>query len=147
MHSSLIPRRTFFSLFYSTPYSNRASFEMVWPSQTLKTFGALMSHLGGGEILSFNQIISSLVGQLSCARIHCAYLDSWSHNWLTVEKLIQFDQSVLTYKIVNRQCPESLWDKYHHKTQHSSYRTRNCGDLQIPKNKHSHQHQRASYTQ
>ena len=60
--------------------------------------------------------------------------DSWSHNWLTVEQLIQFDRSVMTYKIVNRQCPESLWDKYHQRTQHSSYGTRNCGDLQIPKN-------------
>ena len=48
--------------------------------------------------------------------------------------MIQFDRSVLTYKIVNRQCPESLWDKYHHRTQHSSYRTENYGDLQISKN-------------
>ena len=60
--------------------------------------------------------------------------DSWSHNWLTVEQLIQFDRSVMTYKIVNRQCPESLWDEYHHRTQHSRYRARNCGDLQIPRN-------------
>ena len=60
--------------------------------------------------------------------------DSCSHNWLTEEQLTQFDRSVMTYKIVNRQCPESLWDKCHHRTQHSSNRTRNCGDLQIPKN-------------
>ena len=59
--------------------------------------------------------------------------DSWSHNWLIVEQLIRFDRSVMTYKIVNRQCPESLWDKYHHRTQLSSYKTRNCKDLQIPK--------------
>ena len=32
------------------------------------------------------------------------------------------------------QCPKSLRDKYHHRTQHSSYRTRNCRDLQIPRN-------------
>ena len=60
--------------------------------------------------------------------------DSWSHNWLTVEQLIRFDRSAMTYKIVNRQCPESLWDKYNQRTQHSSYKTRNCRDLQIPKN-------------
>ena len=70
------------------------------------------------------------LGQVAKARLQ----DSWSHNWLTVEQLIQSDRSVMTYKIVNRHCPESLWDKYHHRTQHSSYRTRNCGDLQIPKN-------------
>ena len=60
--------------------------------------------------------------------------NSWPHNWLTVEHLIQSDRSVMTYKIVNGQCPESLWDKYHHRTQHSRYRARNCGDLPIPKN-------------
>ena len=60
--------------------------------------------------------------------------DNWSHNWLTVEQLTNFDRSVMTYKIINRQCPESLWDKYHHRTQHSHYRTRNCRDLQIPRN-------------
>ena len=45
--------------------------------------------------------------------------DNWSHNWLTVEQLTKFDRSVMTYKIISRQCPESLWDKYHHRTQHS----------------------------
>ena len=60
--------------------------------------------------------------------------DNWSHNWLTVEQLTKFDRSVMTYKIISKQCPESLWHKYDHRTQHSNYRTRNCRDLQIPKN-------------
>ena len=60
--------------------------------------------------------------------------DGWSHNWLTVEQLIKFDRSVMTYKIINRQCPESLWDKYHQRTQLSNHITRNCRDLQIPRN-------------
>ena len=60
--------------------------------------------------------------------------DNWSHNWLTVEQLTKFDRSVMTYKIISRQCPESLWDKNQHRTQHSNYRTRNCRDLQIPRN-------------
>ena len=58
--------------------------------------------------------------------------DNWSHNWLTVEQLIKFDRSVMTYKIISRH--ESLWDKYHHRTQHSKYRTRNWRDLEIPRN-------------
>ena len=44
------------------------------------------------------------------------------------------DRSVMTYKIISKQCPESLWHKYDHRTQHSNYRTRNCRDLQIPRN-------------
>ena len=60
--------------------------------------------------------------------------DGWSHNWLTFEQLIKFDRSVMTYKIINRQCPESLWDKYHPRTQLSNHITRNCRDLQIPRN-------------
>ena len=60
--------------------------------------------------------------------------DNWSHNWLTVEQLTKFDRSVMTYKINSRQCPESLWDKYHHRTQHFNYRTWNYRDLQIPRN-------------
>ena len=58
----------------------------------------------------------------------------WSHNWLTVEQLIKFDRPVMTYKIINRPCPESLWDKYHQRTQLSNHITRNCRDLQIPRN-------------
>ena len=60
--------------------------------------------------------------------------DNWSNNWLTVEQLIKFDRSVMTYKIISRQCPASLWDKYHHRIQHSKYRTRNSRELQIPRN-------------
>ena len=72
---------------------------------------------------------------LGCILIEKARLkDNWSHNWLTVEQLTKFDRSVMTYKIISRQCPESLWDKYHYRTQHSNYRTRNCRDLQIPRN-------------
>ena len=60
--------------------------------------------------------------------------DNRSHNWLTVEQLTKSDRSVMTYKIISRQCPESPWDKYHHRTQHSNHRTRNCKDLQITRN-------------
>ena len=60
--------------------------------------------------------------------------DGWSHNWLTVEQLIKFDRSVMTYKIINKQCPESFWDKYHQRTQLSNRITRNCSDFQIPRN-------------
>ena len=38
--------------------------------------------------------------------------DDWSYNWLNVEQLIKFDRSAMAYKIINRTCPESLWDKF-----------------------------------
>ena len=60
--------------------------------------------------------------------------DNWSHNWLTVEQLIKYDRSVMTYKIIKKHCPESLLDKYQHRSQQSNYKTRNCRDLQIPRN-------------
>ena len=54
--------------------------------------------------------------------------------WLTVEQLIKFDRSFMTYTIINRQCPESLWDKYHQRIQISNRITRNYRNLQIPRN-------------
>ena len=59
--------------------------------------------------------------------------DAWSYNWLNVEQLIKFDRSTMTYKIMNRMCPESLWDKFPQISLHSNYNTRNCKDIQIPR--------------
>ena len=39
----------------------------------------------------------------------------------------------MTYKILNKISPESLWDKFDQRSSHSTYATRNCKDLQIPK--------------
>lgn len=33
--------------------------------------------------------------------------DNWSHNWLDVEHLFEFDQSAMTFKIINRMGLES----------------------------------------
>ena len=56
--------------------------------------------------------------------------DQWSGDWLTVEQLINMDRSVMTYKMMNKICPESLWDKYKTINMYSSYRKRNCTDIQ-----------------
>ena len=39
----------------------------------------------------------------------------------------------MTYKIKNKLNPENLWDKFEPRSMHSSYVTRNCRDLQIPR--------------
>ena len=57
----------------------------------------------------------------------------WSGNWVTVEELINFDRAVVTYKMMNKICPESLWDRYKIRNTYSSYRTGNCMDIQIPR--------------
>ena len=59
--------------------------------------------------------------------------DQWSRDWLTVEQLINFDRSVMTYKMMNKICPESLWDRNKTRNMYSSYRTRNCTDIQLPR--------------
>ena len=59
--------------------------------------------------------------------------DQCSGDWLTVEQLINFDRSVMTYKMMNKICPESLWDTYKTRNMYSSYRTRNCTDIQLPR--------------
>ena len=47
--------------------------------------------------------------------------------------VISFDRLVMTYKIINKLSPESLWDKFESRSVHSKYETRNCHDLQIPR--------------
>ena len=38
--------------------------------------------------------------------------DDWSKNFLQVKQLITFNRSVMTYKIMNRLCPENLWNDF-----------------------------------
>ena len=61
------------------------------------------------------------------------YKDNWSCDWLSVENIIRFERSVMTYKIRNKLSPESLWDKFQQRSSQSNYATRNCKDLQIPR--------------
>ena len=57
----------------------------------------------------------------------------YTNNGLNVDQIIHFDRSVMTHKIINKQCPESLWDKYTQRNEISRYNTRNNRDLDIPK--------------
>ena len=58
--------------------------------------------------------------------------DEWSHNFLRSEQLVMFDRAVMAYKIMDRLCPENLWNKFQRRSEYSSYNTRFCRDLQIP---------------
>ena len=59
--------------------------------------------------------------------------DEWSHNFLRSEQFVMFDRAVMAYKIMNRLCPENLWNKFQRRSEYSSYNTRFCRDLQIPR--------------
>ena len=39
----------------------------------------------------------------------------------------------MTYKLLNKLSPESLWGKFELRSVDSKYETRNCHDLQIPR--------------
>ena len=72
--------------------------------------------------------------------------DDWSKNFLQVKQLITFDRSVMTYKIMNRLCPENLWNKFQRRSHYSNYSTRFCENLQIPKYNLEYSKKRFSYT-
>ena len=59
--------------------------------------------------------------------------DNWSHNWLYLKQLNNFDRLAMTFKILNRTFPESVCDKFPLISLQSNYRTRSCKDFQIPR--------------
>ncbi len=61
--------------------------------------------------------------------------DNWNNSWLNISNLIHYDRAVMVYKIMNRICPEGLWNKYQPRSLHSTYATRHCNDLEIPRYK------------
>ena len=61
------------------------------------------------------------------------YKDGWNCEWLNVKSLLSFDNGVMTYKILHDLCPENLRHKFTERSMITDYRTRNHGDLQIPK--------------
>ena len=61
------------------------------------------------------------------------FKDPWPRKWLSVVNLIRFDHCFMVHKIVNKQCPESLWNMFQQRCSISNYNTRNYGDLHILK--------------
>ena len=59
--------------------------------------------------------------------------DGWMYNWLSVSNLIKYDKAVMAYKIMNNLCPNSLQGKFTTRSQISEHATRNCQDIDIPK--------------
>ena len=113
---------------------------VVPQSQLCNVYCALIeSHLRYADVIwgSLSKTKLAALQRLqdrACSIISNARIkDNWSSSWLNVENLFRYDRTVMTYKIVNRLCPESLWNKYHPRSSYSTYNTRHCKDLQIPR--------------
>ena len=93
-----------------------------------------MQMLFGGSVPSSKiKILQNLQDEARTIMERGKNKDNWSHNLFDVEQLIKFDRLAMTYKIMNRTCPESPLDKFPQRSLHSNYRTGNCKDIQIPR--------------
>ena len=64
--------------------------------------------------------------------------DTWSCPGMSIENIICFDGNVMNCKIIHKLCPESFLQKHKPRSSFSSYLTRNCQNLQIPKYRTEH---------
>ena len=72
--------------------------------------------------------------------------DDYNKNILNVNQLMTFDRAVMTFKIVNQLCPESLQNKFIERSALSKYKTRNMKDLHVQKLKLEHTKKSFLYT-
>ena len=57
--------------------------------------------------------------------------DGWICDWLDVHSMIRYDKLVMTYKILNRECPEKIKNVFKFRSEISNYQTRNSDALQV----------------
>ena len=57
--------------------------------------------------------------------------DGWICKWLSVSNLIKYDRAIMTYKMMNGFCPDSLRGKFITRSEISSYLTRNQLDIDM----------------
>ena len=102
-------------------------------------YGLVESHLRYGDVVwgSLNKTKIKALQRLqnrACSIIENARIkDNWSRSWLNVENIIRYDRNTMTYKIMNKLCPEKFFNKFFPRSSVSKYNTRNCRDLQIPR--------------
>ena len=78
--------------------------------------------ISNSKIESLQRFQDRAISIIDTARIK----DDWSKNLSTVKQLIMYDRSVMTYKIMNRLCPENLWNNFQRRSHYSNYNTRFC---------------------
>ena len=102
-------------------------------------YGLVESHLRYGDVvwgsLNKSKIIAlqRLQNRACCIIENAKIKDNWSRSWLNVENIIRYDRDIMTYKIMNKLCPEKFFNKFLPRSSVSKYNTRHCRDLQIPR--------------
>jgi len=102
-------------------------------------YGLVESHLRYGDVVrgSLNKsktIALQRIQNWACCIIENAKIDdNWSRSWLNVENTIRNDRDIMTYKIMNKLCPEKFFNKFLPRSSISKYHTRHFRDLQIPR--------------
>ena len=107
---NILPQSKLYSVYYAIMESHLRYADVIWgslPARKIETTQRLQNRA---------QLI------IETARVK----DNCSCDWLNVSNLISFDRLVMTYKIIDKLSPESLWDKFELRSVHSKYETRNC---------------------
>ena len=114
---NILPQSKLCCVYYAIVESHLRYANVIWGSLPARKFETLRRLQNRAQLI------------IETARVK----DIWSCDWLNVSNLISFDRIVMTYKIINKLSPESLWDKFELRSVHSNYETRNCHDLQTPR--------------
>ena len=73
----------------------------------------IWGHLSNSKTESLQRLQDRAISIIETSRIK----DELSHNFLHTEQLVLFDRAVMAYKIMNRLCPENLWNKFQRRSQ------------------------------
>ena len=95
----------------------------------MRYIDVIWGHLSNSKMESLQRLQDRAIAIVETSRIK----HEWSHTFLRTEQLVVFDSAVMAYKIMKRLCPGNLWKKFQRRSQYSSYNTRFCRDLQIPR--------------
>ena len=61
------------------------------------------------------------------------FRDGWNCRWLSVTNPIKYDRAMMTYKMMNDLCPDSVNGRFSTMSEISSYSTRSHIDIDIPR--------------
>ena len=81
-------------------------------------YGLVESHLRYGDVVWVSMNKSKIISlqrlqNRGCCIIENAKIkDSWSRSWLNVENITRCDRNIITYKTVNKLCPEKFFNKF-----------------------------------
>ena len=119
---NILPQSQLYMVYYAMVESQLRYGNVVWGS------------LSETKLAALQRLQTWALEVIKSAKIK----DTWSCPGMGVENIICFDRNVMTYKIVQKLCPDSLFGKYKPRATISPYNTRNSQDLHIPKHRTEH---------